>query len=104
MPTYDYKCEACGQVYEVKQRFADAPLTTHEGCGGTVQRLISVPALQFKGAGWYVNDYGRGNSGPKKAGSESKSDSKSETKSDSGSATPAKAESTPASSSSDTKK
>ena len=112
MPTYDYKCDECGQVYEVKQRFADAPLTTHEGCGGTVKRLISAPALQFKGSGWYVNDYGRGNSGPKKTGNEAKSDSKGDGKSeskgdsktDSGSTTPAKTESAPAPSSTETKK
>jgi putative FmdB family regulatory protein len=108
MPRYDYKCDTCGQIYEVTQRFADAPLTVHEGCGGSVRRLISAPALQFKGAGWYVNDYGRGNSGPKKSESETKSDSKGETKTasktDGSSTTPAKTESAPAPSSTETKK
>ena len=79
MPIYEYKCQTCGTVYEVSQRFADAPLTSHEGCGGKVKRLISAPALQFKGSGWYVTDYGKGGSPPKNGkngGSETKTESK----------------------------
>ena len=64
MPLYDYRCHKCGETFEVRQSFSDAPLETHEGCGGTVERLISLPALQFKGTGWYVTDYGRGGSKP----------------------------------------
>ena len=60
MPLYEYKCSSCDQVFEVLQRFSDPPLTTHENCGGPVQRLLSPPALQFKGTGWYVTDYARG--------------------------------------------
>ena len=56
---YEYKCGQCGQVFEVIQRFSDEPLTTHEGCGGSVERLLSAPALQFKGSGWYITDYAR---------------------------------------------
>jgi putative FmdB family regulatory protein len=59
MPLYDYKCHACGSVFEVKQRINDQPLTVHENCGGALERLISPPALQFKGSGWYVTDYAR---------------------------------------------
>src|ERR1700722_10161877 len=62
MPIYEYKCQNCGDVFEIIQRFSDQPLTVHEKCGGEVERLISVSALQFKGSGWYVNDYGKGNS------------------------------------------
>src|SRR5216683_1496398 len=62
MPLYEYKCGSCGQVFEIIQKFSDTPLTVHETCGGTVERLISTSALQFKGSGWYVNDYGKGNS------------------------------------------
>jgi len=62
MPLYEYKCQSCGDVFEIIQRFSDAPLTVHEKCGGAVERLISVSALQFKGTGWYVTDYGKGNS------------------------------------------
>ncbi len=60
MPLYEYRCEKCGQLFEVRQKFADEPLRTHENCGGDVHRLLSAPALQFKGSGWYVNDYGKG--------------------------------------------
>jgi putative FmdB family regulatory protein len=81
MPLYEYKCGECGQIFEVRQNFADAPLTTHENCGGVVQRLISAPALQFKGSGWYITDYARGGASGKK---DAKGDgSKTETKTDS---------------------
>jgi putative FmdB family regulatory protein len=62
MPIYEYKCQSCGDVFEIIQKFSDTPLTIHEKCGGTVERLISVSALQFKGTGFYVNDYGKGHS------------------------------------------
>jgi putative FmdB family regulatory protein len=62
MPLYEYKCQSCGDVFETIQKFSDQPLTVHEKCGGKVERLISTSALQFKGTGWYVTDYGKGNS------------------------------------------
>ena len=84
MPLYEYQCASCGDVFEVIQKFSDAPLTIHEKCGGAVERLLSAPALQFKGTGWYVTDYAKGNSGgksekgaPAKTESGSKSDSSS---------------------------
>jgi putative FmdB family regulatory protein len=84
MPLYDYKCQLCGETFEVRQKFSDELLKVHEGCGGELERLISAPALQFKGTGWYVTDYGRGNhSSPAGNGSNGKSESKSETKGDS---------------------
>jgi putative FmdB family regulatory protein len=58
MPLYEYRCTACGDVFEVIQKFSDEPLTQHAKCGGKLQRVISAPALQFKGTGWYVTDYG----------------------------------------------
>jgi putative FmdB family regulatory protein len=60
MPLYEYNCHRCGQTFELIQRFSDEPLKVHEGCGGEVEKLISRSSLQFKGSGWYVNDYGRG--------------------------------------------
>jgi putative FmdB family regulatory protein len=63
MPLYEYQCSKCGNVFEVIQKFSDAPLTVHEGCGGEVVRLISRSAFQLKGSGWYVTDYARGSSG-----------------------------------------
>src|ERR1035441_6908938 len=86
MPLYDYRCHQCGETFEVRQKFADAVLTVHEGCGGGLERLISLPALQFKGTGWYVTDYGRNGKVPAAGSngkSETKSDSQTESKSDS---------------------
>jgi len=77
MPLYEYQCEKCGDVFEVRQKFTDEPLTTHEACGGAVQRLLSAPALQFKGSGWYVNDYAKGSSGGGNNSNSSKSESSS---------------------------
>jgi putative FmdB family regulatory protein len=73
MPLYEYKCQSCGKVFEVMQRFSDEPLSIHEGCGGAVERLLSPPAFQFKGSGWYITDYarkadGKGDSKPARDG------------------------------------
>ena len=65
MPLYEYECEKCGEQFEVMQKFSDAPLTKHEKCGGRVNRLLSAPALQFKGSGWYITDYARAKSAEK---------------------------------------
>ena len=79
MPLYEYKCGSCGNVFEVIQKFSDQPLTVHENCGGVLERLISTSALQFKGSGWYVNDYGKGNSKePKPTSDNSHGESKGE--------------------------
>ncbi len=87
MPLYDYRCHKCDETFEVLQKFSDEPLKIHEGCGGQLERLISPPALQFKGTGWYVTDYAKGGKSPSTAGnghSESKkTETKSETKSES---------------------
>ena len=83
MPLYDYKCHKCGKIFEVRQKFADDPLKIHDECGGEVHRMISAPALQFKGTGWYVTDYGKGGKSPASNGkSESSSDTKTESKSE----------------------
>ena len=72
MPLYEYKCAACGEVFEVMQKFSDQPLKVHPACGGPVERLVSAPALQFKGTGWYVTDYGRNGSRKESAKEDSK--------------------------------
>jgi putative FmdB family regulatory protein len=59
MPLYEYQCTACGQRIEVLQRFQDAPLHECPHCGGALTKLLSAPALQFKGSGFYLTDYGR---------------------------------------------
>ena len=64
MPLYEYHCSKCDKNFEVLQRFSDAPVTTHEECGGAVERVLSAPAFQFKGSGWYVTDYGKGGNKP----------------------------------------
>ena len=81
MPIYEYKCEGCGETFEVIQKFADEPVTVHEKCGGHVHRLMSAPSFQFKGSGWYVTDYAKGSgeaSPAHKAGIRAKSESKGE--------------------------
>lgn len=74
MPLYEYQCLNCGKKTEVIQRFEDAPLAACPACGGEVKKLISSPAFQFKGTGWYVTDYAgkKGGGGPEKSKSEGK--------------------------------
>jgi putative FmdB family regulatory protein len=78
MPLYDYRCHKCGETFEVRQKFSDEPLAVHEGCGGEVERLISPPALQFKGTGWYITDYARNGKSPSSSSSNGKTESKTE--------------------------
>jgi putative FmdB family regulatory protein len=63
MPLYEYQCENCGQTTEMIQKFSDPPLSECAHCGGRLERLISAPAIQFKGAGWYITDYARKTNG-----------------------------------------
>jgi putative FmdB family regulatory protein len=58
MPLYEYECTKCGHLTELLQRHGDPPLESCPQCGGTVRKLFSAPAVQFKGTGWYVTDYG----------------------------------------------
>jgi putative FmdB family regulatory protein len=92
MPLYEYECPSCSQRFERIRKFSDVPLETCPLCGGgPVQKLISSPAIQFKGSGFYLTDYGRKGSDaatggdPKKGGeSTSGGDSKSGSDSKSG--------------------
>jgi putative FmdB family regulatory protein len=79
MPIYEYACAACGRVTEVIQRLDDPPLTVCPECGGAVKKLLSAPAFQFKGEGWYVTDYARkaGGKGEGTKGDAAKSESSS---------------------------
>jgi putative FmdB family regulatory protein len=61
MPLYEYECFVCQNRFERIRRVADASGVECPQCGGKVRRLLSAPALQFKGSGWYVTDYGKGN-------------------------------------------
>jgi len=57
MPLYEYKCQSCGFTFEVLQKATDGPLKACESCGGKLTKLLTAPAIQFKGNGWYVTDY-----------------------------------------------
>lgn len=59
MPIYEYKCIKCGEIFEVVQKISDPPLKKCIKCGGMVTKLLSPPAIQFKGSGWYITDYAR---------------------------------------------
>jgi putative FmdB family regulatory protein len=99
MPLYEYKCKKCGHVFERIQKFSDPHVKKCPECGGAVEQLLSAPAVQFKGSGWYVTDYAKkpahasspsdgepaGKAGDKKETkpkSEGKSEGKSESKSE----------------------
>jgi len=76
MPLYEYECSVCGHRFELIQRFADPPAERCVSCGnGPVHKLLSAPAIHFKGTGWYVTDYGNKKSdGSPKTDSSSQSD------------------------------
>jgi putative FmdB family regulatory protein len=60
MPLYEYQCDGCGRRFEQIQKFSDPSPEVCVHCGkGPVRRLLSSPAIQFKGAGWYITDYAR---------------------------------------------
>jgi putative FmdB family regulatory protein len=110
MPLYEYECQKCHHRFERIQKFSDPPVKKCPECGGRVEPVISAPAVQFKGSGWYVTDYakkgatGSGSSGSDSGKSESKSESKSEAKSDSKSESSSKKEDKPKAESKKTEK
>ena len=59
MPLYEYKCDACGHGFEKIQKFSDPLVDTCPKCGGVVHKLVSSPAIQFKGSGFYITDYAK---------------------------------------------
>jgi putative FmdB family regulatory protein len=59
MPLYEFQCESCHKVTERIQKYSDPPMETCPACGGPVKKLLSSPAIQFKGTGWYITDYAR---------------------------------------------
>jgi putative FmdB family regulatory protein len=59
MPLYEYECEKCGHRFEKIQKFSDKMVKKCPECGGRVEQMISAPAVQFKGSGWYVTDYAK---------------------------------------------
>jgi putative FmdB family regulatory protein len=85
MPLYEYQCTNCNERIEILQRMSDPPFDLCPKCGGEMKKLMSSPAIQFKGSGFYKTDYA---SKPSETKTESKAETKSETKSDSSSTTP----------------
>jgi putative FmdB family regulatory protein len=71
MPNYEYLCTNCGHRFEQIRKFSDKPLRKCPECGGVIEQVISAPAVQFKGSGWYVTDYAK--KGAASAGSPSSS-------------------------------
>jgi len=79
MPNYEYLCKNCGHRFEQIRKFSDKPLRKCPECGGVIEQVISAPAVQFKGSGWYVTDYakkGAGSAGSSSSSSEGDSNTK----------------------------
>jgi putative FmdB family regulatory protein len=78
VPIYEYRCTKCGHRFEAIQKVNDSPLSKCEKCKGKVERLISSPAIQFKGSGWYITDYARkgGEGAAKESGKDAKDSGK----------------------------
>jgi putative FmdB family regulatory protein len=105
MPLYEYQCRACGHRFEAIRKFSDAPLNECPRCKGELEKLVSSPAFQFKGSGWYATDYAKKSEGAKSdSKSESQAETKTETKTDTKTETKSdtKSDATSKSSSSDT--
>ena len=79
MPIYEYRCQKCGHRIELIQKFSDKPLTKCSKCKGKLTKVISPPALQFKGSGFYITDY-TDKGKPPKSESEPKEKSKEKSK------------------------
>ncbi len=99
MPLYEYECESCGHRFERIQKFSDPLIETCPVCGKHVRKLLSSPAIQFKGTGWYVTDYAKKSSSDSGSGKSSSSHSSTSSSSAEKSAAPA----APAASASDSK-
>ncbi len=81
MPLYEYECEKCGHRFEKIQKFSDKMLKKCPECGGRIEQMISAPAVQFKGSGWYVTDYANKSHAPTSEGGKDSKDSTKEDKS-----------------------
>ena len=82
MPLYEYQCDACGHRFEHIQKFSDPLLTVCPECGDAIRKLVSSPAIQFKGTGWYVTDYAKKGTGDTAASEAEKSSDAKTAKSD----------------------
>ena|SRR5437868_8255652 len=82
MPLYEYECQKCHHRFERLQQFSDRQITKCPKCKGRVEQVISAPAVQFKGSGWYVTDYAKKSSAPSSSSSSSGNDGGSSGKSE----------------------
>jgi len=80
MPLYEYQCKKCGHRFEKIQKFSDKMVKKCPECGGVVEQMISAPAVQFKGSGWYVTDYAKKSTSPGSSGGDSGSKDKTDDK------------------------
>jgi putative FmdB family regulatory protein len=86
MPLYEYECKKCHHRFEKIQKFSDPHTKKCPECGGPIEQVISAPAVQFKGSGWYVTDYAKKSEGTKSSSaSDGDSSSKESSAKDSGS-------------------
>jgi putative FmdB family regulatory protein len=76
MPLYEYECKKCGHRFEKIQKFSDKMVKKCPECGGQVEQMISAPAVQFKGSGWYVTDYAKKTSSQGSSGDSGSKESK----------------------------
>ena len=83
MPLYEYECKKCHHRFERIQKYSDPHMRKCPDCGGTVELVVSAPAVQFKGSGWYVNDYAKKPSASSSSNGESGSKAESASKGDS---------------------
>lgn len=104
MPLYEYECAACGGRFELIRKFSDPPVETCAVCGkGPVERLLSSPAIQFKGSGWYITDYAqKGKDGKSDGAADKSTNDKSDTATSTDGAAKSDTAAKPASSSSST--
>ncbi|PYX27512.1 MAG: transcriptional regulator [Acidobacteria bacterium] len=85
MPLYEYQCKKCGHRFEKIQKFSDKMVKKCRDCGGVVEQMISAPAVQFKGSGWYVTDYAKKSQAPASEGGSKESKKEEKSKSESSS-------------------
>lgn len=85
MPIYEYRCDQCGDSFEVMQKMSEDPIVECEKCGGSLHKVLHPVAIHFKGSGFYTTDYGKG-SGRRTGGRDSGSDDESSSSNSSSSA------------------
>jgi putative FmdB family regulatory protein len=71
VPIYEYRCDACGNTFEVMQKFSETPIETCELCGGSLRKVLHPVAIHFKGSGFYTTDYARKSSSSPSSGGDS---------------------------------